>query len=185
MPTISNTYKVQTNTIQSEVFEVMKKNPNKTSRDLHELLPHLTLQNVSAAVNALKVKGIVTITGEKAEASDAGNITTHRCYSVDLGRVAKCSPPQPAQQRNAQPDLFNKLIETLKAEVDMLEKWKEAALLRYPELDIDPLLLKARAFLAAESEEQNCKPAAHAYINGNRDHTIAVRALVRALEESK
>jgi hypothetical protein len=183
MPTVSNTYKVQTNTIQSEVFEVMKTHRNKTSRELHEFLPHLTLQNVSAAVNALKVKGLVAITDHKQETSDAGNVKSYRCYSVDFGKVKKYTPP--SVPSNAQPDLFGQLIETLKAEVDMLQQWRAAAILRYPDLDVDPLLLEARALLAAESEEQNCKPAAHAYINGNRDHTIAVQALVKALGSRK
>lgn len=181
MPTASNTYKVQTNTIQSEVFEVMKCNRNKTSRELHEFLPHLTLQNVSAAVNALKFKGLVTITDHKQEISDAGNITTHRCYSVDLGKVNK---PNQAQAK-PQGDLFGQLVETLKAEVDTLQQWKQDALLRYPDLDVDPLLLEARALLAAEAEEQNSRAASDAYSNGNRDHTIAVQALVKALGSRK
>lgn len=183
MPTTSNTYKVQTNTIQSEVFEAMKTHHNKTSRELHEVLPHLTLQNVSAAVNALRTKGLVAITSHKSETSEAGNAKSYRCYSVDFGKVKKPTPP--SAPSNAQPDLFGQLIETLKAEVDMLQQWREAAILRYPDLDIDPLLLEARALLAAEADEQNCKPASHAYINGNRDHTIAVRALVKSLGARK
>ena len=183
MATVSNTYKVQTNTIQSEVFEVMKENRNKTSRELRELVPHLTLQHVSAAVNALRTKGLVAITDHKLEASEAGNKKKYRCYSVDLGRVKKDTPP--SVPSNAQPDLFGSLIKTLEAEVVALQQWREAAILRYPDLDVNPLLLEARALLAAEADEQNCKPAAHAYINGNRDHTIAVQALVKALGSRK
>jgi len=179
MPTTSNTYKVQTNTIQSEVFEAMKTHHNKTSRELHEVLPHLTLQNVSAAVNALRTKGLVAITAHKQETSDAGNAKSYRCYSVDFGKVKKPTPP--SAPSNVQPDLFGSLIKTLEAEVIALQQWREAAILRYPDLDVDPLLLEARALLAAEADEQNCKPASHAYINGNRDHTIAVRALVKSL----
>jgi hypothetical protein len=161
----------------------MKCNRNKTSRELHELLPHLTLQNVSAAVNALKFKGLVTITDHKQETSDAGNITTHRCYSVDLGKVKKAPPPNAPS--NVQPDLFSSLIKTLEEEVKTLQLWKEAALLRYPDLDVDPLLLEARALLAAEAEEQNSRAASDAYSNGNRDHTIAVRALLKLLGNRK
>jgi hypothetical protein len=77
--------------------------------------------------------------------------------------------------------LFGELVNTLEAEVTALQQWKEAALLRYPDLGVDPLLLEARALLAAEAERQNCTPASHNYINGNRDHTIAVQALVKVL----
>ena len=128
---------------------------------------------------------MVVITGEKPEASDAGRVTTHKCYSVDLGKVAKPISPQSTQERNPNLDLFSQLIKTLEAEVTALEQWREAALLRYPDLDVDPLLLEARALLAAEADEQNCKPASNAYINGNRDHTIAVQALVKALGSRK
>jgi predicted transcriptional regulator len=182
MATVSNTFKVRTNTIQERVFEVMKHNPNKTSRDLHEIVSDLTLQNVSAAVNALRTKGLVTITGEKSEVSGAGRVTTHRCYSVDFGKTNKAVSSVPS---NVQPDLFGQLIETLNAEVEMLQQWREAAILRYPDLDIDPLLLEARALLAAEAERQGSKPASHNYINGNRDNTIAVQALVKALGNRK
>ena len=181
MPTISNTYKVQTNTIQAEVFEVMKNNPNKTSRDLHMAMPHLTLQNVSAAVNALKSKGLVTITDHKQETSDAGNAFTHRCYSVDLGKVSK---PTPAQAK-PQGDLFSSLIKTLEEEVKTLQQWKEAALLRYPDLDVDPLLLKVRALLAAEAREAGSETVSDDFLSGVRDNTFSVRALVKALGENK
>jgi hypothetical protein len=179
MPTCSNTYKVQTNTIQSEVFEVMKNHRNKTSRELHEFLPHLTLQNVSAAVNALKVKGLVAITDHRQETSDAGNTTTHRCYSVDLGKIKKSTPP------SAQPDLFGQLIKTLEAEVAELERWKEDALLRYPDLAADPLLLRARALLAVEAKEDGNERIADELLAGKRDNAFSVRALVKVLGESK
>ena len=81
--------------------------------------------------------------------------------------------------------MFGQLVETLKAEVDTLQQWKQDALLRYPDLDVDPLLLEARALLAAEAEEQNSRAASDAYSNGNRDHTIAVQALVKALGSRK
>jgi len=185
MPTASNTFTVQPNTTQAQVFEVMKNNRNKTSRELHEFLPHLTLQNVSAAVNALKVKGLVTITDHKRETSDAGNVTTHRCYSVDWGKVNKPTPTQPAPQPNQQVDILNDLIKTLKAERDALEQWKQAAVVRYPDLDIDPAVLKARELLAAQLEEDGKPERINDILRGSADKTSALRAIAKLLGENK
>jgi hypothetical protein len=81
--------------------------------------------------------------------------------------------------------LFGELVKTLEEEVKTLQLWKEAALLRYPDLDVDPLLLEVRALLAAEAEEHGVKTVADAYINGQRDNSFAVRALVKALGSRK
>lgn len=178
---MSDTFKVRTNSRKEEVFNVLGLHPNSTTKELCALLPHLDIDNVSHAVSSMVAKGIVFVTGKKAEEGPSGRITTHRAYSIKYQKAAKDPAPKAAPQG----DLFAQLIKTLEEEVKALEQWKQAALLRYPDLDVDPILLEARALLAAESEQQNCKPAAHAYINGNRDHTIAVQTLVKVLGGSK
>jgi len=181
MPTTKNTFKVQTNTVQEQVYEVMKKNRNKTTRELQVLLPHLTVQNVSAAVNALKDKGLVAITDHKRESSDAGNMFTHRCYSVDFGKVNKPAPAQAAPQSNQQVSLLNDLIKTLKGEITDLERWKQAALLRYPDLDVDPTIRKAREILAAQLEEDGKPERIDHVLKGLIDDTSSFRAIVKLL----
>jgi hypothetical protein len=59
--------------------------------------------------------------------------------------------------------------------------WIEAALLRYPDLDVNPLLLEARALLAAEAVEEGNEIQADDILKGNRDHSFSVRALVKIL----
>lgn len=168
---------VRTNSRKEEVFNVLGLHPNSTTKELCAHLPHLDIDNVSHAISSMVAKGIVFVTGKKAEEGPSGRITTHRAYSIKYQKAAKDPAPKAAPQG----DLFAQLIKTLEEEVKALEQWKQAALLRYPDLDVDPLLLEARALLAAEAEEDGIQMAADAFINGSRDSSLAVRALVKAL----
>lgn len=175
--------KIRPNSRKEEVFNTLKRNPNSTTKELFALMPNIEIDNISHTVSSMADKGIVFVTGKKSEVGPSGRTCTHRAYSVKYEtpvKVVLSSVPS-----NAQPDLFTGLINTLEAEIATLTLWKEAALLRYPDLDVDPLLLEARALLAAEADEQGSRPASQAYITGNRDNTIAVRALVKALGGKK
>jgi hypothetical protein len=176
--------KVRPNSRKEEVLNVLKRNPNSTTKELSALMPHIEIDNISHAVSSMADKNIVFVTGKKSEVGPSGRTCTHRAYSVKYEN-SKDASPKPASKLPTQSDLFGELVNTLEAEVTALQQWKEAALLRYPDLGIDPLLLEARALLAAEAERQGVKPASHNYINGNRDNTIAVQALVKALGNRK
>lgn len=168
--------KIRPNSRKEEVFNTLKRNPNSTTKELFALLPHIEIDNISHAVSSMVDKNIVFVTGKKSEAGPSGRVCTHRAYSVKYEK-SKDAPAKPPVQS----DLFGELINTLEAEVISLQQWKEAALLRYPDLDVDPLLLEARALLAAEAAEQGIQMTADAFIKGERDHTFAVRALVKLL----
>ena len=172
--------KVRPNSRKEEVLNVLRHNPNSTTKELSALMPHLEIDDISHAVSSMAAKDIVFVTGKKPESGPSGRTTTHRAYSVKYEKSKDTPPKLPTQS-----DLFGELVNTLEAEVTALQQWKEAALLRYPDLGVDPLLLEARALLAAEAEKQNCIPASHNYINGNRDNTIAVQALVKVLGNRK
>jgi hypothetical protein len=137
----------------------------------------MDIDNVSHAISSMVAKGIVFVTGKKAEEGQSGRITTHRAYSVKYQKAAKDTAPKAAPQG----DLFSDLIKTLEAEVTALEQWKQAALLRYPDLDVDPLLLEARALLAAEAQECGSEMLADEIINGKRDSSFSVKAMVKVL----
>jgi hypothetical protein len=172
--------KVRPNSRKEEVFNVLKLNPNSTTKELSALMPHIEIDNISHAVSSMADKNIVFVTGKKSEVGPSGRTCTHRAYSVKYEK-SKDAP----QKLPTQSDLFGELVNTLEAEVTALQQWKEAALLRYPDLGVDPLLLEARALLAAEAEKQGIIPASHNYIIGNRDNTIAVQALVKVLGNRK
>lgn len=169
--------KVRPNSRKEEVFNALKRNPNSTTKELSALLPHIEIDNISHAVSSMTDKNIVFVTGKKSEVGPSGRTCTHRAYSVKYEKKSVCTPPKAAPQE----DLFGQLINTLEAEVIALQQWKEAAILRYPDLDVDPLLLEARALLAAEAAEEGNEIQATDIIKGNRDHSFSVRALVKIL----
>lgn len=179
MNIMSNISAVRPNTRKEEVFNMLGMHPNSTTKELSELMPHHTIDNISHAVSSMASKNIVFATGSKREIGPSGRVTTHKAYSVKYQKAAKDVPP------NSTPhvELLNDLIKTLKAEKDVLEQWKQAALVRYPDLDVDPLLLEARTLLAAEAMEEGNEFQAADILNGNRDHSFSVRALVKVLSK--
>ena len=178
---MSNISTIRPNTRKEEVFSMLGLYPNSTTKELSDLMPHHTIDNISHAVSSMAAKNIVFVTGSKREEGPSGRITTHKAYSVKYQKAAKDPAPQPTPR----PDLFNSLVKTLEEEVKALEQWKQAALLRYPDLDVDPLLLEARALLAAEAEAEGNEIQATDILKGNRDHNFSVRALVKILGNKK
>jgi hypothetical protein len=58
--------------------------------------------------------------------------------------------------------------------------WKTEAIAKYPDLGIDPMLLKARKIVAASTTD---KTTIEAVLSGQRDHSLAVMSTMTALEE--
>jgi hypothetical protein len=126
-------------------------------------------------------KDIVFVTSKKREEGPSGRITTHRAYSVKYKKEECGKSPQAKPQSTLQVDILNDLIKTLKIEIDVLEKWKQAALVRYPELNADPVVLQARELVAAEALASGDFQLANATRAGLRDDMIYVRSVIRAL----
>lgn len=173
--------KIRPNTRKEEVFNMLGLHPNSTTKELADLMPHHTIDNISHAVSSMAAKNLVFVTGKKREEGPSGRITTHSAYSIKYKKEECGKPPQAKPQSTLQLDLLSPLIKTLEAEVATLTMWKEAALLRYPDLNVDPLLLEARALLAAEAMEEGNEIQATDILKGHRDHSFSVRALVKIL----
>ncbi len=172
---------VRPNSRKEEVFNMLGMHPNSTTKELADLMPHYTIDNISHAVSSMVASNIVFATGSKREEGPSGRITTHRAYSVKYQKPTK----ELAPNVNPHVDLLNDLIKALRAERDELEEWKQAAILRYPSLDVDPLLLKARELLAAQAKEDGNDALVADILKGNKDGTIALRAIVKLLGEGK
>lgn len=172
---------VRPNSRKEEVFNMLGMHPNSTTKELADLMPHYTIDNISHAVSSMVASNIVFATGSKREEGPSGRITTHRAYSVKYQKPTK----ELAPNVNPHVDLLNDLIKALRAERDELEEWKQAAILRYPSLDVDPLVLRARELLAAQAKEDGNHSVVDEILKGNKDATIAFRAIVKLLGENK
>jgi len=173
--------KIRPNTRKDEVFNMLGLHPNSTTKELAALMPHYTIDNISHAVSSMAAKNIVFATGSKREEGPSGRITTHKAYSVKYKKPTK----ELAPNVNPHVDLLNDLIKALRAERDGLEEWKQAAILRYPDLEVDPLLLKARELLAAQAKEDGNDALVADILKGNKDGTIALRTIAKLLGENK
>lgn len=172
---------VRPNSRKEEVFNMLGMHPNSTTKELADLMPHYTIDNISHAVSSMVASNIVFATGSKREEGPSGRITTHRAYSVKYQKPTK----ELAPNVNPHVDLLNDLIKALRAERDELEEWKQAAILRYPDLDVAPLVLRARELLAAQAKEDGNHSVVDEILKGNKDATIAFRAIVKLLGENK
>ena len=181
---MSNIHIIRPHTRKREVLDMLKLHPNSTTKDLHSLMPHLDIDHISHAISSMMGKDVVFITGKKRETGPSGRTTTHRSYSAKQPKEV-CNKSQVKPQAKPQGELLNSLIKTLQAEVKTLQEWKQAALLRYPDLDVDPILIKARRLLAAQLEEDGRITRVEDVLNGMMDHTSALRALVKILGGTK
>jgi len=178
---MSTTAIIRPNTRKEEVLNMLRRNANSTTKELSALMPHLDIDHISHAISSMANKDIVFVTGKKREEGPSGRVTTHRAYSVKYKKEECGKSSQAKPQSTPQVDILNDLIKTLKAERDALEQWKQAALVRYPELSADPVVLQARELVAAEALASGDFQLANATRAGLRDDMIYVRSVIRAL----
>lgn len=72
-------------------------------------------------------------------------------------------------------------IKGLLVENQSLLQWKADAIARYPDLAVDPVVLKARQMVAAEIGDSD-KASRDAVLAGQRDGTLQMRVAVKLLE---
>ena len=178
---MSKTAIIRPNTRKEEVFNMLGLHPNSTTKELADLMPHHTIDNISHAVSSMAAKNLVFVTGKKREGGPSGRVTTHSAYSVKYKKEECGKSLQAKPQSTLQVDILNDLIKTLKVEIDVLEKWKQAAIVRYPKLSADPVVLQARELVAAEALACGDFQLANATRAGLRDDMIYVRSVIRAL----
>ena len=78
------------------------------------------------------------------------------------------------------------LVDGLKQRIAELEQWKTTAIARFPDLGIDPIVLNARQIVSAELRSTNDsgdRNAADAIMAGQRDNVLAMRLVIKMLEE--
>jgi hypothetical protein len=75
--------------------------------------------------------------------------------------------------------VYDSVIEALQAELAELRSFKDAAVARYPDLAVPEIVLRARQIAAAEYASD--KVAVSAILNGTRDKSPLIRAILAAL----
>lgn len=159
-------------TIQSEVLEIVREMQDVTASEVVELMPHAKQQTVYAALGVCEMSGQITSTKVQK-----GNrfVKQYRYGGVPKSlKPIKIATPTPAAMCANEASLKQRIAE--------LEAWKADALARYPELAVDPIILKSRSIVSAMVEKEGDRRLAEDIRSGRKDATILVRAVAQALE---
>lgn len=167
----------------NEILEIVTALPGATSGQIIDLMPHVKKQSVYAGLNNLYVRGLVT--REKVGSSTQGRpayawsvnpdgkppVVVRKVKPSNTLRWNSCSvstrPPEPPA------DLYGELEE--------LRRWKADAIARYPDLAVDPLVLKARNMVAEEIGSADTVMR-DAVLRGERDGALPMRVALKLLE---
>lgn len=167
--------------VSSEIREIVSVMPGITAREIYELMPHATNSNTSSTLHNLKVKGVLT-TGTKVLDTKKG---PRKFTTYSLNTDLNSAPPVPKRKLNKPTEAgLAAQVEQLKATVRELEAWKQSAISRFPDLDVDPIVLKARKLVADEVHAGGDTLLANHIIEGKKDDTMLVKVAIKALEEA-
>ena len=164
-------------TARKEIVEIIREMPGVTSGQIIELMPHVNSQSVHSALNYLYVRGIA-VRELDGETKFGRKPFTWKLADKPIPPIRK-APATMARRADAQ-------VDGLKRRVAELEEWKAQAIRRFPDLGVDPVILRARQIVAAElrtTNDSSDRASAEAVLAGQRDNVLAVRLVVKMLEE--
>jgi len=161
--------------IQSEVEEIVREMGPVTALEVIELMPHVTRQQVYSRLNSLEVEGRVS--SEKVPDPKDDRRKVNR-YTIG-------GTPRPKAHKRKVPTNQTQVVNTAgyREKIAELEAWKADAIARFPELAVDPDVLKARKIVHKMLMEGGDRNLAADVIAGKKDETMLVRACVAALGE--
>lgn len=165
---------------QAEVLEIIREMPGVTSAEIVSLMPHRSRSSVMSMVFWLKSKGAIEESGKKVISMKNGapkHVATYTLSSTPTHNVVKMKRKAPTEAA------LHIQIKQLNAQIAELEAWKRDAIARYPDLAVDPTVLKARKLVAEEVRAGGDHTLADQIMLGRKDDTLMMRVTIKALEE--
>ena len=131
-------------------------------------------------LSRMALEGMV-VRGTKAREGDRGRATVHT-YTLNPDPAAR--PPIPPKLKLRKPTTagYDEQIATLRAEVASLRQWKADAIARYPDLDVDPVVLEARRIVADEIGTSD-PHLVQQVLDGRKDTILPMRVTINALNK--
>ena len=170
MPTLS---------AEQEIKAVLKELPDLTARELFCLIPDISEAAISTALYSMKNRGMFTINRKAVPVKNG-----HRTFpSYTLNPDPK--PPSKPMKLKAPTEVgLQARLDEANAKIAELEEWKTSAIARFPDLAVDPAIIKARKIVAAELKAAGDCGLAEQVLRGLKDETMLVKVTARALEEA-
>lgn len=149
------------NGTERQVIETLKVMPNLTREEIADLNPDKGKADVFFAVQRLKKRGLLAV-GAKPSPRSKGRRTV-QTFTI----------------QDEQPKVVP--LVSSSDELQELRAWKAAAIERYPDLAVEPVVLEARRIAAQFLEG----PAKADVLAGKKDECPIMRATVEALERGR
>lgn len=168
-------------TTNNEILEIIRLMPGLTSTEIAELMPHVKKTTIAPAVHMLKNLGAIKTEGHKLITCANGKpkpVPTYVLSNEPTSNVVKMKQREPTEVG------LRAQLESLKVKVSELEAWKADAIARYPDLAVDPVVLKARKLVASELRTSGDTNLASEVEAGRKDSTLMMRVTIKALEET-
>lgn len=178
-------------TITEEVLEIIREMPGVTSGNIIELMPHTNKQTIYATLNAQYIRGVVVRETEDGDGKGSPSFQWSMAPEGTTPPVVKTKVKPSDQPRwNSCTATYvpvplgptsQTIFDALNRDMEDLRRWKAEAIARYPDLGVDPIILKARNIVAEEMDGVDDDYAA-AVRAGKRDGVLAMRLVVKMLE---
>lgn len=165
---------------QAEVLEIIREMPGVTSMEIASLMPHRSRAAITSMVFWLKNKGVIEESGKKVAPMKNGvskYVPTYVLSSNPTPNIVKMKRKAPTEAA------LHMQIKQLLAQIAELEAWKRDAISRYPDLAVDPTVLKARKLVSEEVRAGGDHTLADQIARGLKDETLMMRVTIKALEE--
>ena len=165
---------------QAEVLEIIREMPGLTSMEILQLMPHKSRASVTSMVFWLKGKGVIKEGTKKPVTMRNGktkSVPTYVLSDNPAPNVVKMKRKAPTEAA------LHMQIKQLNAQISELEAWKRGAISRYPDLAVDPTVLKARKLVAEEVRAGGDHMLADQIARGLKEETLMMRVTIKALEE--
>ena len=163
-----------------EITNTVKIMPGLTANEIAKLIPDVKYSTVLSTVSNLAKQGVLVNAGY-------ATITKSNGLQVKAAKFNYSDSPVPLptdrKLKKPTPTGYEAQISELKAQIAELEAWREAAVTRYPDLAVPPIVLRARALVAEEVAAGGDYTLADQIKRGLKDATLMVRVAIKALEE--
>lgn len=172
----------QTNTdVRAGILEIMRELPDSTLGDVCALMPHVSYSAVSSTISYLKKTGVVEVSGRKSIMRSNGapnRVSTYRLSTNPTPNVVRMKRKEPTEAG------LRMQVKQLQEQIAELVAWKQEAIARFPDLAVDPVILRARELVSAEVKAGGDNALAEAVLAGRKDDTLMMRVTIKALEEA-
>lgn len=167
--------------LMRRIHDVLKQFPEGlTSPEIKELFPDEGGPNtIHMTLHLMKQGGQVKVSGERKNPNTGSLCSVFHAGEmnnpVSWGKPRKVSKPTDA-------GLAARLA-TAQAAIAELERWKADAIARFPDLGVDPAVVRARQHLAAMFRSDGDTIKAEQVLSGNMDRTPIMRSAVSLIEQ--